>query len=468
MGAAAVRSIALFALLAASCAPLPPPYQPALTENGAVRVYLQPIPQEAYRLRFEIAGISAIRDDGTAIPLRPAFEAVRAKELLGVQKLLATGPLPPGSYRGIALDVRRASLTGSAGEADLLVPDQPLLVERDFTVYRRRAQALFLALDPEAPDPASVQFSPSFSLDKPRGQLYSLLGFVTNTGSNTLSVFNKFTMEVVDTLATRSGPRGIALDQARGWVYVAMAGDDNIEVFDVKTGEVVRRVDLNFGDEPVEIALSPDLERLVTANRGSNSASVLDARSLREIRRVRLPSEPTSLAMSPTRSTAYLMQPLANSISAVELSGGESALTRSFEEPPLRGAVSGDGSLLYVITGSSPNLLVLDARTLELRERIFVGSGTTSVKVDATTGLIYVGKTFGEVAVIDPTLLTPIDMFRVDGTAVFLGIDKEENSLFVALPNNQIIQKLDLVSQRIVGRIEVEEACYGVVLMGGR
>jgi len=468
MGAAAFGTVALFALLGAGCAALPPAYQPALRQNGEVRIYLQPIPQEAHRLRVEISGVSAIRNDGIVLPLQLAFEELRAKELLGVQKLFASGQLPPGSYRGIEVGIRSASLQTDEGVADLLVPDVPLLVEREFTVTRERAQVLFLSLGDPPSVTAGFRFTPTFSLSKPRRQLFSLLGFATNSGSNTLSVFNKFTMEVVDAIATGSGPKGVVLDRVRGWLYVALAGEDAIEVFDVKTGEIIRRVGLNFGDEPVEIGLSPDRERLVTANRGSNSASVLDARSLREIARVRLPSEPTSLVVSPTEARAYLFQPLSNSISAVDLSRGESAVTVSFDEPPMRGAMSSEGEILYVITGSSPNLLVLDSTSLGVREKIFVGGGTASIQVDPTTGLLYVGDAFGEVAVIDASLLMPIDMFKVAGKAVYLSIGNEENSLFVVLPNSNTIQKIDLVSQRLLGSIEVEEGCYAVVLMGGR
>ena len=125
----------------------------------------------------------------------------------------------------------------------------------------------------------------------PRRQLKSLLGFATNTGSNVVSVFNKFTMEVVDTIATSSGPMGAVLDQRREWAYFALAGDAAIEAIEVGTGEILRRLRLHFGDEPVEIDLTSDGEFLVSANRGSNSASIIDAASLREIERVRLPSE---------------------------------------------------------------------------------------------------------------------------------------------------------------------------------
>jgi DNA-binding beta-propeller fold protein YncE len=62
----------------------------------------------------------------------------------------------------------------------------------------------------------------------------------------------------------------------------------------------------------------------------------------------------------------------------------------------------------------------------------------------------------------------PIDRFRVDGSAVSLTIDNDENNLFVVSSDKRTIQKMGLISQKLSGVIEVEEGCYAVVLMGER
>jgi hypothetical protein len=62
----------------------------------------------------------------------------------------------------------------------------------------------------------------------------------------------------------------------------------------------------------------------------------------------------------------------------------------------------------------------------------------------------------------------PIDTFRLVGSAAFLAIDGDENNLFVASSNKEMIQRMGLISQKRSGAIEVEERCYAVVLMGER
>jgi DNA-binding beta-propeller fold protein YncE len=463
-GRIAFGVIVLLAFLAAGCMPLPPPYRPALVGNGEIRLYLQPIPQKAHRITFSFAEIAAVRQDGGTVPLRQSLAELKAKELIGVQRLLASAPLAPGPYEGISIRMEKASLLGEEGAAALLVPDEPLFIEGEFTVTRRRASTLFLSLDPERLVSGGFRFDPVFSLAKPTRQLRTLLGFATNSGSNTVSMFNKFTMEIVDTVATSSGPRGAVLDQRRGWVYIALAGDDAIQAIEVNTGEILQRLKLNFGDEPVEVGLSPDGEILVTANRGSNTASIIDARSLLEIGRVRLPSEPSWVVMDTVEPRAYVLQPLSNAISVIDLARRAVVATRTIEETPVRGAISRDGASLYVITGNSPNLLVLDPGNLAISGRIFIGTGAASIKEDPRTGLVYVGKKTGNIDVVDPSLQLPIDMFKVAGNVAFLGIDNDENSLFAVLPDRNTIQKMDLVSQNVSGVIEVEDGCHAVVL----
>jgi DNA-binding beta-propeller fold protein YncE len=391
-----------------------------------------------------------------------------SRELLGVQRRLASAALPPGSYDGLSIAIGGASLLSDEGPVDLLLPDAPLFIEEEFTVVRRRASTLFLSLDPAKWVTSGFRFTPAFSLAKPRRQLRGLLGFATSSGSNLVSVFNKHSMRVVDTIATSSGPKGAAIDQRRQWVYVAVAGDDAIEAIEVSTGEILRRLQLNFGDEPVEVALSPDGAFLVSANHGSNTASIIDAGSLRELDRVALPSSPTWVVAGRSSRRAYALQPLSNAVSVVELSRRSIAATRILDETPIRGAISRDGDSLYVITRYSSDLLVLDATNLTVRGRIYVGAGAASIRTDPKTGLIYVGKRTGGISVLDPSSLLPIDRFRIDEKVEFLAIDNDQNSLFVVLPDSATIQKIDLISKKLRGVIEVGAGSHAVVLMGER
>jgi YVTN family beta-propeller protein len=444
-------------------------YKAPLGDAGEVSVYLQPMPQGSEKLRFSLAQISALREDGQEFALSLAVNVLRGADLTGVQKNLATGILPPGSYTGLSIQVARAFVQTQDGEIALLVPEQPLAVDHGFDVRRKSAAALFLSLQASKFITAEVRFTPVFSLASPGRGLISLTGLVSNSGSNTITVFDKKAMRVVDAIATSQGPGGIALDQTRARAYVAAARDDTIEVIDVFKREIINRLRLNFMDRPVDLALSPDGRTLVSVNQASNTVSIIDAVSMTEVQRIRVGDGPASAVVDPSGLKVYVMNTRSSTISVVDLTQRALAVTVSIEAPPLRGAFNRNGSALYVISSESPNLMEIDPASLIVRKKIFIGVGAVSLAVDPPTRQIYVGKKIGgEIAVIDPFSSMFIDTLQLDGTAVFLTIDGDERSLLAVLADRRKLQKINLISKKRVAEIELSEGAFSVVVMGER
>ena len=441
-----------------------------LGDAGEVSVYLQPLDQGAEKLRFSLAQISAVREDGLEFALSLAVKELRGADLTGVQKILAAGILPPGSYTGLSIQIAKAFVQTQDGEIALLVPEQPLAVDHGFDIRRKGATALFLSLQPSKFITAEVRFTPLFSLASPGRGLISLTGFVSNSGSNTMTVFDKKAMRVVDAIATSEGPGGIALDQTRARAYVAAVRDDAIEVIDVFKREIINRLRLNFMDRPVELALTPDGRTLVSVNQASNTVSIIDAVSMTELRRIRVGDGPASAVVDPSGLKAYVMNTRSRTISVVDLTQRALAVTISTEaSSPLRGVFNRTGSALYVISSDSPNLLEIDPARLIVSKKIFIGIGAVSLTVDNPTGQLYVGKKIGgEIAVIDPFASMFIDTLQVDGTAVSLTIDGEEKSLLAVLADRGKLQKINLISKKRIAELEVNKGAFSVVVMGER
>jgi DNA-binding beta-propeller fold protein YncE len=136
---------------------------------------------------------------------------------------------------------------------------------------------------------------------------------------------------------------------------------------------------------------------------------------------------------------------------------------------PLRAVFNERDDRLYIINRDSPDMTVVAPASLTVTQRIFTGMGAISIGTADQTGLIYVGKRFGnEIAVIDPRSSMFIDQIGIAGTAAYLEIDARENSLFVVLPDRNVLQKVNITSKRIVSEIEVGEGAYAVVVMGKR
>jgi YVTN family beta-propeller protein len=463
-----VCSIFLWLLFIGGCFPQEYTYNKAvLRDEGEVVVYLQPLPQEAAKLRFILDGIFAVQADGRTIPLSLSFNQLNGSELLGRQKFLATGILPPGAYTGLSIKIDKAFVQSSEGEVALLVPEEPVVAAKLFQVNRRQALALFLTLNASGIISRAVSFTPDFSLATPGGTLANLKGYVSNSAANLISVFNKKTMEVVNVIATGRGPKGIVLDQNRTRAYVAVSGDDTVEIYDVFNGTVIGKVKLTFGDNPMELALTPDGRTLVSVNHSSNTVSIIDAISRIELRRISVGEKPTSAVVDPSGFRAYIMNSRSNTVSVVDLTQRTLTATIAVEGSPIRGAFNRAGDRLYVVSSNSPNLSAIDPKRLTVTEKIFIGTGGLSIRVSRLNNLIFVGNSFGgEIAVVDPSSSMFIDSIRAGGNPAYMTIDRQENTLFVVLPERRLVQKINLTSKKIMAEIEVAEVAYAVAVMG--
>jgi YVTN family beta-propeller protein len=436
-------------------------------QEGEVILYLQPLPQEADRLSFVIDRISVVSHDGLQTPCALVFNEIKGSDLKGAQKQLASVILPPGDYAGLSIHIEKAFVRTEEGDMALLVPDEPVNVAHGFSVARREVSTLFLSFSVAGTKLDGVKFAPIFSLASSGRVLINLIGFVTNSASNYISVFDKKTMQVVDAIATSQAPKGIVLDKIRTRAYVAAMHDSIIEVFDVFKGVVLDRLRLNLRDRPTELALTPDGRILVAVNSGSNSVSIIDALSMFETARVGVGEGPSSVAIDPAGLRAFVMNARSSTISVVDLTQKGVSVTIGVEGAPLRAAFNRDGSQLYVINRNTPNLAVVDLSQLAVSESVFIGMGAASIRVDDQTGLIYVGKNFGgEITVIDPFSLVFIDRIAVGGEAAFMTIDEQERALLVVVPDKKMLQKINLISKKISAQIDVGDAPYAAVVMG--
>lgn len=436
--------------------------------SGSFNIFLQPLPQEAHLVSFTIKELAVRGSDGSEISLPLLQDVFPAEKLIGKQKRLLTTVLPPGRYEGLILRLSKATLRGEDGDVDLLVPEEPLVVDHQFTIIKDRAETLFLSLSPDRLVTNGVLFTPKFSLWSPERLLTNLKGFASNSGSGSITVFDKRNVQVIGSISPGASPRGMILDQKRGWLYVALSNENSVLAIEVSNGEILGNVRLRFGDEPSELVLSPSGNTLLSLNKGSSSVSIIDTGSLYEKGRVKLTSDPSWLIMGRDEGRAYVIQSSTGSLSVLDLSGKKVRASVDLEDPPVKGTMNAAGTVLYLVTDFSGNLLAVDAATLAITKKIFIGGGGRSIKHDPTTGLLYIGKESGEIAVVDPASLMLIDSFVLDGPVQHMTIDNEENAIFAVMPRSRKLQKIDLVSKELLGSLELEMDGHTVVVMGER
>ncbi len=83
------------------------------------------------------------------------------------------------------------------------------------------------------------------------------LVYVSNQGSNTVSVYNTLSGNVELTVTVGTAPTGIAISPDGARVYVANRGSNSISVFDAITGAAASNSPLTVGTAPIAVAINP-------------------------------------------------------------------------------------------------------------------------------------------------------------------------------------------------------------------
>jgi YVTN family beta-propeller protein len=443
-------------------------FLPPLEEEGEVYLYLEPFPQGAERLRFTIGAIFAVSADGREFPLTTPLHEVKTSDVQR-QRLLASGRLPPGSYTGFSFKVNKAILKTEEGEANLLVPETPVPNDFPFSVVRRRAYVISSTFKYAESISRGFSFSPVFSMMIPARPIPSLTGYVTNSGSNNIMVFDKKLRKILAVIVTGRGPAGMALDQRQGRAYVALSGDDAIEFIDVLSGEPINRLRLNTGDRPQELGLTPDGKTLLVVNKGTNTVSFIDPFSFVELKRVDVGREPNSVAINPNGIRAFVFNTFSNSVSVIDIPNKAVIATITTDPAPLRGQFNRRGDRLYIIQEWSAYLTSLDPSALSILRRFSVKIGMVSIKVDPQTDLVYMGRLRDTVVeVYDPFVFPVVDSINTGAGITYMTIDGDDNNLFMVNPEMKSLMVSRLVRKRVFSEMDVGESPYWITMMGER
>lgn len=453
-----VRLIAVAAFLFAAVNPA------AL--DGGVQIYLQPFQPEAAKLSFSLESVAAVSSTGTEYPLGLKLKTLGATED-SRQRLLAADRLPVGQYSGFSIKVSRAALKNERGDISLVVPDSAVRFDAPFSVVVGRTPLFWFTLDYGHSVAEGIKFSPIFSVVTPARPVAGHAGFLSNTASNNITVFDKSLGQAVAVVETCAAPAGMAIDQRRQRLYVACQKDDEVQSIDVVTGEVLQRAEASPGDHPRELALTPDGSTLLSANPGSNCVSFFDAISLTRQDRVNVGSGPGSILVDPAGRRAFVFNTQSSSVSVIDIASRVLVTTLSTDATPLRGQFGPAGNKLYVVHDRTPFMTVIDPRQLNVLTRARLSSSAAAIAVDPVRGLVgVVGANDTAVEFYDPNALMPLFTMRTRAGVSFLTTDPEDNRLYMVNPVTRTVIVGNLADRKIVSEIDVGNSPYWVAVMG--
>jgi YVTN family beta-propeller protein len=444
-------SLALLCGLAcAACAPVG--RSPAVrldlpADAGALYVYLEPWAPEM-RVTLALAGVEAVRDDGTATPLELSAGTLAPPDV-SRERLLARGVVS-GVYSAIRLTLAGATLREGGRDVPLQVTSQAVVVPVALNVGSGQGAVVRLALAPGGVVPGGYQYKPAFVATIPPRPALGLLGLVTCPGDGALLLLDKQSGSVTGVVPVGRGPLGVDADRVERRAFVALSGGDALTGVDLERSVVALRRALRGGDEPVALRVTLDRRTLLVVNRGSSSLAFVDPASLAELDRVTVGTGPEDLAVDRTGSRAYVLNGQASSITIVDIAKRAVAGTIGVESGPRRARFNRAEDRLWVLHDGSPYLVAVDLRSLSVVRRIQVAGGASALLVDPRDDRLYAARRDGSgIEIFESASDLAVDFIPfAEGRIDELVLDVEANALLAVSESRGSLHAIRLAGRK--------------------
>jgi YVTN family beta-propeller protein len=145
---------------------------------------------------------------------------------------------------------------------------------------------------------------------------YREFAYVTNGGSNTVTVLDLVNLRQDRLLQVGAEPTGITANPKRNEVYAVNSGSGSVSVIDAEKNRVVATIPVHR--KPYFIDVDSDGQRAYVANSASNNVSVIDLDKRREIGAIGVGEGPGLAMISPDGASLVVTNRMSGSVSVAD------------------------------------------------------------------------------------------------------------------------------------------------------
>jgi YVTN family beta-propeller protein len=231
--------------------------------------------------------------------------------------------------------------------------------------------------------------------------------YVANTGSNTVSVIDGKTDRVVATIPVGADPHGIIVSNTLGKVYVTNSGSNTVSVIDGKMNEVVASILVGSNPEGLcqmfqngtNAGTTAAITTIYVINTGSNTVSVIDGKTDRVVATIPVGADPHGIIVSNTLGKVYVTNSGSNTVSVIDGKMNKVVAKIPVGSNPHRLALF--MSTVYVTNSGSNTVSVIDGKTDRVVATIPVDQLPRGIAVDSSGFAYTTNKVASSVSIID-------------------------------------------------------------------
>jgi hypothetical protein len=231
------------------------------------------------------------------------------------------------------------------------------------------------------------------AIDLPRKRL-----LVAELGNDSVDVIDLAAGVVEHRITGLREPQGVGYAESADVILIANAKDGSVRLFNAKDFSSAGSVAL--GDDADNVRIDPR-NGLAVVGYGGGGLAIIDPRSHAKIADVRLPAHPEAFQIDPQTGRTYVNIPGSLQIAVVDLDARRVVANWPMREASANFPMAFDPSqsLLASVFRSPPSLLLLDAGTGAVRQRLPACGDADDVFFDTPRARIYVSCGTGELSV---------------------------------------------------------------------
>ncbi len=301
--------------------------------------------------------------------------------------------------------------------------------------------------------------------------------YVANRGSNNVTVINRATHAVVNTIAVGSSPNNVAISSDGSRVYVSNSGSGPVSVINTASNTVIATESVGSG--PQGIAVSPDSHTIYVTNYNSGTVSVIhtpDFSSYGVTGTITVGTAPQDIVVSPDGSTLYVSNYNTSSISVISTAGNvvDTTVTDVNITNPKEIAISPDGAHLYVNNYNGNNYLsIINTANYQVNSYAAnIGGGPQGIAVSPDGSRLYVAKGGDrDVVILNSSNGSTLFDLTTGDNPVGLALSPDGNELYVTdiTDNNVSVINTAAASPFVMDTFSVgsQPYSYGNFVTGG-
>ncbi|MFV1951862.1 MAG: beta-propeller fold lactonase family protein [Nitrospinota bacterium] len=437
-----------------------------VADSGNLVIYLSSSTPPPPYISFTISAIDVQKGDEEWLSLGDLSLSINTTDLFEKQIPVGEFYLPEGRYKRLRLRLSKAVLKRDDESFNLAIPRPAgeVILHTKFEIKRDDIVPLFMEWDAGNSVEDGYMFRPAITIRTRMTEIKHLLSYVTNTGSNSVSVIDRELGKVIGIIRVDRRPKGITANSTGDRVYVINSRSNTISVIDTANNEVMDTISLITGIEPTEVVLLPDDETLYVSNFGSDDVSVVSTVSRNLITTIPVGHSPLEMATGLSGRRVYVSNSISNTISVIDTYSNEVVNTISGVGLRPRGMLITE-DVIYVVSQGSNRISVIDINSNRVIKMISAGLNPLKLSMGLLNRIYVTSQGSDNVNIIHLTSGTITGEISVGRLPVGLSFDRDRNRLYVVNKGSDTISVLDILSERVIETIYVGKGPYEMVLI---